>query len=297
MKSRLMTLSADPGIGDFEEAVIDRTMGLVTIGAIFHYRGMLPEKGPAPLRMALVAGLIDARPFELRGIGSSMGVVAIGACHLAFSERHVRRAHELGSPLKVTLAADFCLGSLVEERSFLTDLGQLKTVARLFHDRVAVDAGDSAARMRARFPVGLNPFLMALETGLVLGLNGHFGILPKSDQPADAPASPGSYVVAAGAMAIFTGLSFKPASGIEEEDLTHHGFREFVELSHMAGFADLTTNIGSFWGGRDFSGPESCLRAEKEGEKQNRCERLFHRPIIFYRDSVCMLQDPGSADR
>lgn len=39
-----------------------------------------------------------------------MGVVAVGASHLAFSIRHVGRAHELSLPYLVALEADLHFG-------------------------------------------------------------------------------------------------------------------------------------------------------------------------------------------
>ena len=43
------------------------------------------------------------------------------------------RAHELGSSLQVTLAADLGLGPLVEERSLVSDLGELEAEEGLQH--------------------------------------------------------------------------------------------------------------------------------------------------------------------
>ena len=72
--------------------------------------------------------------------------------------------------LQVALVADFRLGLPVEENGLVADLCKLTLVARLFHYSMAVDASDSAARVRASLPVGLHPSLMALETVIVLRL-------------------------------------------------------------------------------------------------------------------------------
>jgi hypothetical protein len=85
-----MTLGADPGIGDFKEAIVHGAMRLMAIGAILHDRRVLPEERTAPLSVARVAVFVDARLFQLCGIGSSMRVVTIGARHLPFSEGHMR---------------------------------------------------------------------------------------------------------------------------------------------------------------------------------------------------------------
>src|SRR5207245_3053517 len=98
----------------------------MTVGAILHSRRMLPEERAAPFRMAQVTGLVNARLFELGRIRGSVRVVAVGAGQLAFFKRHMGRAHELGSSLQVTLAANLGLGPLVEERSLVSDLGELE---------------------------------------------------------------------------------------------------------------------------------------------------------------------------
>ena len=176
-----VTLGAKSRIGNFEQPVVHRAMRLVAVGAVLDDRRVLPEKGTAPFRMTRVAIFIDACLFELGRIRASMRIVTVGACHLSFPNRHVRRAHQLGFSLQMTLAANFGLGPFVEERGSVSDLGQLVTVGELLHDGVAVDAGDSPARVRTRFPIGLNSSLMAGETGLVLNLGGLAGIFTKRD--------------------------------------------------------------------------------------------------------------------
>ena len=215
VKDCLMTLSTDPGVSNFEESVVDRTVRLVAIGTIFKDRRMLPEKRAAPLCMAHVTGFIDACLFKLRRIRSSVRVVAIGTGQLPFRERHVGGAHELGPSLQVTLTANLCLGPLVRKNSLVADLGELEAVGSLFHNGMAIDAGDSAAGMRARLPVGLDSSLMALETGFVLDLGGDWRILTECDQSAHALSSAGRHVVAPRTMAGLACLSLKIIAGIE----------------------------------------------------------------------------------
>ncbi len=170
VKSRLMALGADPRVSNFEESVVDRTVRLVAVGTILKDRRMLPEEGATPLRMALVTSLVHACPSKLRRVGRPVRVVTIGTSQLPFRKRHMRRALELSLSLEVALAANLRLRSLVEERSFVTDLGELKAVCGFLHDGVAIDAGDAATGMRARLPIGLHAPLMALEAGLILRL-------------------------------------------------------------------------------------------------------------------------------
>jgi len=171
-------------------------------------------------------------------------VMAIGAGQLPFSERHVGRAHELGPSLQVALAANLSLGSLVEKRSLIVDLGELEAIRGLFHDGVAVDAGDTTARMRACLPVRLHSFLVTLEAGFVLNLGRLPGFLTESDQPPHTLSAPLRHVIATRAMTGLAGLPFKLISSIEEKDLSHHGLGEFLELWGMAGLADLAANGG-----------------------------------------------------
>lgn len=172
VKPCLMALGADPGVSCFQEPVVDRTMRLVAVGTTFHNRRMLPEKRSAPLRMAGVAVFVDARLFELGRVRRAMRIMAISAGELSFSERHVRGALELSLSLKMALAANLGLGALVREDCFVAGLGELEAVGGFLHDGVTVHAGEAAAGMRARLPVGLHAPLMAPETGLVLDPGG-----------------------------------------------------------------------------------------------------------------------------
>ena len=80
----LMALRADPGVRNFQETVVDRTVGLMTVGAILDDRRMLPEKGSAPFGVAHVASFIDACLLELGGVRSPVRVVAVGTGQLPF---------------------------------------------------------------------------------------------------------------------------------------------------------------------------------------------------------------------
>ena len=53
-------------------------------------------------------------------------------------------------------------------------------------------------------------------------------------------------MIAARTVARLTRLLFKIVAGIEEEDFSHLGFREFFELRGVAGLANLGPHIGGF---------------------------------------------------
>ena len=155
-----MALRAKSRIGNFEQPVIDGPVRLMTVGATVKDRRMDIEKGSPPLRVTTPTVFIHASLFKLVGIGSAVRVVAVGAGHLAFSERHMGRAIELRIALQVTLAANFDFCSLIVKDGSFAEFAELKTVSGFLHDGVAVHAGDSPVRVRACLPIGLNTLLM-----------------------------------------------------------------------------------------------------------------------------------------
>ena len=54
-----VALLAQPRRADFEQLRIGGSMRIMAVDAAFHHRGMLPQEGAAPLRVAPVTGLID----------------------------------------------------------------------------------------------------------------------------------------------------------------------------------------------------------------------------------------------
>jgi len=107
-------------------------MGLVAIGAILKRRWMRPEERAAPLGMTGVTVFIDAGLLELGRIRRAVRIMAARTDELSFSDGHMGRAHELGLPLQVTLAANFYFCPPVEEGRLLTHLREL-LVARPLH--------------------------------------------------------------------------------------------------------------------------------------------------------------------
>jgi hypothetical protein len=163
-----VALSAQPRVGNFEQAIIDGAVRLMASGAILQDRRVFPKKGSAPLRVAGVTVFIDARLHQLRWIRRSVRIMTIRTGDLSFSKRHMRRAHELRFTLEMALAADFSLRALAKKRRAVVDLGKLISVGGFLHDGMAVNATHAPSRVGARFPVGLHAALMTSEAGLVL---------------------------------------------------------------------------------------------------------------------------------
>ena len=136
---RVMAGGAEPRVCDFEQPIIDGSVGLVAIATVFKRRRMFPQKGPTPFGVAGVTVFIDAGLLELGRIGGAMWIVAVRTSQLAFSQRHMRRAHELGFSLQVALTANLGLRPLIKKRRLLTNLGELILVGRPLHQRMAGD--------------------------------------------------------------------------------------------------------------------------------------------------------------
>ena len=79
-----VTLGAQSRVGNFEQAIVDRAVGFVAVGAIFPHRRMFVQKRAAPFRVAQITGFIDARLFELGRVGSSVRIMAVGTGQRAF---------------------------------------------------------------------------------------------------------------------------------------------------------------------------------------------------------------------
>ena len=72
-----MAGSAEPGVCDLEQPVIDGSVRLVTVATVLKRRRMLPEERPSSLGVASVTVFIDAGLLELRGIGGAVRIVAV----------------------------------------------------------------------------------------------------------------------------------------------------------------------------------------------------------------------------
>ena len=85
---------------------------LMTVGAVFHDRRVLPEEGAATLGVAAQAVFIGGGLDELLGIWRAVRIMATCAGHLAFAIRHVRGTLQLRPPHLMTLQAKLRLFQL-----------------------------------------------------------------------------------------------------------------------------------------------------------------------------------------
>jgi len=239
-----MARAADPRIAHFEQPVIDRAVRLVAVGAVFKYRRMLPKKRSAPLGMTGVTVLVNAGLLQLGWIGAAMRVVAIRADDLSFFHRHVRRAHQLRFALEMTLTAHFYFCPLGVEKSLVGSFRQL-LATRFFHYRVAVDAGDASARVRARFPVSLHTALMATQARVILDFRRLTRVFAKGDQSADALPAAGGDVIASWTVTALAGLLLHGVARIVEKNFPHQGGGKFFKGRSVAGFANFVAHVGS----------------------------------------------------
>lgn len=143
----------------------------------------------------------------------------------------------------MALGANLSFGSLGKERSGLTGFGKLMLIARLFHDRMAVDAGKTAARMSARLPIGLDAALVASKTRLVLNLGGLAGIFAKRNKAAYAFTASRGNVIATRTVTIFASSFFRLVARMVQKNLSHHGGREILKGRSMTGLANLVADV------------------------------------------------------
>ena len=239
-----MALRAKPWVSDLQQAVVNRAVRLVAVGAIFKRGGMLIEKRAPPFRVALVTGLVNAHPFELRWVRRPVRVVAVRADDFSFSQGHMRRTQQLSFSLQVALAANLNLGSINEERRYIGQLCHLLP-AGFLHQRMAVHARESPARMRARLPVGLDAALVTAEANFVLHCRGFTRVFTKCDQPADAAPAARGDVVASWAVTTLASPLLRFSARVEKKNFPHHGLGKFLELVGMACLADFVADVCS----------------------------------------------------
>src|SRR5215467_3231066 len=146
-----VALLAQPRPRDLQQEVVDRAVRIMAIQAVLSDRGMLPQERAALFRMAFVAIVVDCGLVQKCLVVGPMRIVAAGARHLAFANRHVRRAPDFRALVLVTL----------ETRVHLSQLGPLELGRHVRHDRVAIRAGEPARLMRAAAPQRAPSSLMA----------------------------------------------------------------------------------------------------------------------------------------
>src|SRR5215510_608026 len=93
-----------------QHEVVHRAVRIVAIRAVLTHRRVLEQERTALLGMALVASVVG-RCVAQQGLRvAAMGVMAVGAGHLAFAQRHVSVAQDLRPDVLVTLEARVQLG-------------------------------------------------------------------------------------------------------------------------------------------------------------------------------------------
>src|SRR5215470_10313509 len=137
-----VALLAQPRPRDLQQEVVDRTVRIMAVQAVLAHRGMLPQERAALFRMALVAIVVNGGLVQKSFAVGAMGIVAARARHLAFANRHVRRAPDFRALVLVTL----------ETRVHLGQLGQLELGRDVGHDGMAIGAGKVARLVRAAAP-------------------------------------------------------------------------------------------------------------------------------------------------
>ena len=152
--------------------------------------------------------------------------MAIRAHHLAFAQRHVRRAHHLHLPVLVTLEAGIRLGRGL----------QLALDRHRFHDRVAVRAHQTTRLVRAAAPIGSVALLVAGEAhAVVFFRRARLIFRPERDDPAHAASAAGLCVRRARTVAVFAiELAFLCLA-----DAAHQRLFKRRGLAGMAGQANL----------------------------------------------------------
>lgn len=173
-----------------------------------------------------------------------MRVMAIGTGNLSFPQRHVRRALELRLSLQVALQANLRLGLLIEENGLISNFRELILRACLLHNRMAVNARDAAASVRASLPIRLDSMLVAGKTDLILNLGRLSRVLTKTDHPSHASAAARGDVVTSRPVTALAGLPLFLVARVEEKDFPHHRLGKFLKLRCVTGLANFVADIG-----------------------------------------------------
>lgn len=89
---RRMARLAEVRYFQFQHAQVVGTVRIVTVRTVLPHRAMLEQHGAALVGVAGITGLVDGRLLQQARSRPAMRVVATGTGHLAFPQRHVRRA-------------------------------------------------------------------------------------------------------------------------------------------------------------------------------------------------------------
>jgi hypothetical protein len=123
---------------------------------VFHYRRMLPKKGPSGFGVTFKAFQVDVLGVDQFVCDGTMGVVAIRALHLAFPDRMMRLSQQLRRNGPMACDADFRLGGF----------GQI--FGMLLMNIVTIGAGKRSGFMFAGVPHGDFTLAMTLQANRVL---------------------------------------------------------------------------------------------------------------------------------
>lgn len=129
---------------------------IVAVATVFPHRRMFPNHRAALFLVAVVTSFVDGRRLELARSRAAMRIVAIGATHLAFAQRHMGRTVHPRPLVFVTHETNFF--------GIFKNGERLLALAR--HHVVALVATDVVHFVRASAPTQALPFFMALQTHL-----------------------------------------------------------------------------------------------------------------------------------
>jgi len=155
-----VALPAQPLDRSFQQGGKVAAVGLMAVEAILHDGRVLKNVGAPVLGVATEAKFFIGKPPDEMVRGSPVGVVATGAVHFPLAQGMMRKLHLGAHLLFMTGSAGILYGQA----------GELMPghCSRSRMDRVALDASDAVALMRAAIPEKPLPLLMALETDPVL---------------------------------------------------------------------------------------------------------------------------------
>ena len=228
-----VALRAKPRPRNLQQVLVDRAVRVVTVQAIFPDRRVFEQERSALFGMTLVAGVVDRGGPQQRFIRRAVRLMAVGADHLAFAQRHVRRAGHLRAPVLVALEAGLGLVNRLE----------LEFLRHAPHDGVAIGAGHVADFVGAAAPVGaVAPFVAAKADGIVFldAARQIFG--PERHDSADAASTARLHVQRTRPVAVFA----RELARLILADPPHQGLRERFGVAGMAGHADLLADEGGF---------------------------------------------------
>src|SRR5438093_8994137 len=157
----------------------------------------------------------------------------------------------------------------------ITNLSEPVSRGDVFHDLVAVGAGDAARLVGAPLPEEPRPFRVAGETHGVALLDRRLVVPREGDQPADALAAARLRVRLAGAVAALTGQPLPHVPRLLQEEAPHLCVLELRELLLMTRLAGLGADVaGRGGGGLGLGGGRALLsRSRRPGAQDDERDR------------------------